>query len=107
MKTASETRLLGISLKQAPRTFQPFGDRVLLERAKADEVTAGGIILPANADGSEKINVSVVRAIGDAVTTVAVGDWVMHLPYATESVAINGSDFGVCRVDDLLGRLVQ
>lgn len=103
----NETKLLGVSVKEAPRRFRPLADRVLLERAKAEEVTAGGIILPVNADNSEKINVSVVRAVGPDVTVVKQGDWVTHLPYATEELTINGQQFGVARQEDILGVLEE
>lgn len=112
MKHTNEaTLLLGVSIKDAPRRFRPLGDRLLLERAKPEEVTAGGILLPVGADNSEKIHVSIVRALGPQVDGdeigVAVGSWVTHLPYATETVTINGQEFGVCRVDDILGVLEQ
>lgn len=106
-KKTDTTQLLGVKLSEAPRRFIPFGDRVLLERAKAEEVTAGGILLPVTAEGSEKVNVSIVRAVGADTSVVQPGDWVMHLPYAVEEVTINGQQFAVCRTEDLLGKLEE
>ena len=57
-------------------TIKPLSDRVLIEPAKAEEVTAGGIIIPDSA--KEKPLKGTVRAVGcgtkDEEMVVKAGD---------------------------------
>jgi co-chaperonin GroES (HSP10) len=103
MKT--ETVPIGAKLADAPRTFRPFGSRLLLERVKAVEVTAGGIILPKSKDDAERLFISIVRAVGPDVKNVQEKAWVVHLPYACEQIVINGHPFEVAQEEDILGVL--
>jgi len=101
----TETKPIGAQLADAPRSFRPLGDRLLLERVKPQEITAGGIHLPKSEGQAEKLFLSVVREVGPDVKEIKPGTWVVHLPYACEQIILNGHAFEVAHDDDILGVL--
>jgi chaperonin GroES len=84
--------------------IKPLADRVLIERAAAEEKTASGIIIPDTA--KEKPQRGTVVAVGpgkkDEPTTVSVGDSVLYGKYAGTEINIEGSDYLIMRESDLL-----
>jgi len=83
--------------------FQPLGDRVLVKIKEPETTTASGIIIPDNAS-KEKPNEAEVMAIGADVEHVAVGDKVLFAKYArTADVTIDGADYLVMEVSEILG----
>ena len=81
--------------------FQPLGKRVLVSRVEEATTTASGIIIPDNA--KEKPSQGKVLAISDEVTNVAVDDTVVFGKYAGSELSLDGSNYLVIEVDDLLG----
>lgn len=80
-------------------------DRVLIEQAPAEEVSAGGIIIPDQA--KEKPERGVVVAVGrgkslNEPTTVKVGDTVLYGKYAGTEIQIKGKDYLIMRESDIL-----
>ena len=65
-------------------TVKPLSDRVLIEPAAAEEITAGGIIIPDSA--KEKPLKGIVKAVGsgtkDEAMVVKEGDLVLYGKYA-------------------------
>ena len=59
---------------------KPQGERILVKREEIEEKSTGGIILTESYQ--EKPNQGEVRAIGDDVTTVKVGDTVVFGKYS-------------------------
>lgn len=84
--------------------MRPINDRVLVKPAKADEKTAGGIIIPDTA--KEKPQRGTVVAVGpgkdDQSMTVKQNDTVLYGKYAGQEVNHNGEDFVIMREDDIL-----
>ena len=84
--------------------MRPINDRVLVKPAKADEKTAGGIIIPDTA--KEKPQRGTVVAVGpgkeDHAMTVKQNDTVLYGKYAGQEVNHNGEDFVIMREDDIL-----
>lgn len=87
----------------------PLGDRVVLERAKAEETTAGGIVLPDAA--RDKPQRGRVVAIGDGhvksdgtkvALTVKEGDNVIFSSYAGEEISVGDDEFLLLRESDIL-----
>ena len=82
----------------------PLHDRVIVRPAKAEEKTAGGIIIPDTA--KEKPQRGTVVAAGpgkkDEPTTVAVGDVVLYGKYAGTEINIEGTDYLIMRESDIL-----
>ena len=82
----------------------PLHDRVIVEPAKAEEKTAGGIIIPDTA--KEKPQRGTVIAAGpgkkDEPVTVKAGDTVLYGKYAGTEISIEGTDYLIMRESDIL-----
>lgn len=81
---------------------QPIGDRVLVKIEEGEEKSAGGIYIPETAQ--EKTQVGVIEAIGDddEVITVKKGQKIMYDKYAGTSVTIEGKEFLLVKMQDIL-----
>lgn len=77
----------------------PLGDRVLLE-AQAEETTAGGIILAAQAQ--EKPQFAKVIDVGPKVEDVTPGDTVLFPRYGGTEVKFEGKTYHMLGEKDLL-----
>jgi len=82
----------------------PLHDRVIVKPAKAEEKTAGGIIIPDTA--KEKPQRGVVIAAGpgkkDEPVTVKVGDTVLYGKYSGTEIQLEGDDLLIMRESDIL-----
>ena len=92
--------------------IKPLADRVIIEPAEAEEVSAGGIILPDTAQ--EKPQQGKVVAVGpgkvsDAGTliesAVKKGDTVLYGKYSGTEVTIDGTEYSIMRESDILAVL--
>ena len=90
--------------------IRPLGDKVLVQRLEAAEMTAGGIVLPDSA--KEKPKEGVVVAVGEgrllddgtrASFTVKAGNKVLFTSYAGTEVEWNGEEYLIMREDEVLG----
>lgn len=90
--------------------LQPLHDRIVVEPAAHEEVSAGGIILPDSA--KEKPMRGTVIAVGPGKTLdsgktspvdVKVGDLVLYGKYSGTEVTVGGEDYVILRNDDVLG----
>jgi chaperonin GroES len=88
---------------------KPLGDKVLLKRLEAEEVTKGGIVLPDTA--KEKPKEGKILSLGDgklledgkrAPFQVKVGDRVLFSSYAGTEIKIEGEEFLILGEDDIL-----
>jgi chaperonin GroES len=89
--------------------IQPLGDRVLVERQEAEQVTAGGIVLPDTA--KDKPTRGTVISVGDgrllddgtrSKLQVKEGDQVLFLSYAGEEFKLGDRELLLMREDDIL-----
>jgi chaperonin GroES len=84
--------------------IKPLADRVLVEPAKAEEKTVGGIIIPDTA--KEKPQKGTVIAVGpgkkDEPMTVKEGDVVLYGKYSGTEITIDGNDYLIMRESDLV-----
>jgi len=82
----------------------PLHDRVIVKPAKAEEKTAGGIIIPDTA--KEKPQRGTVLAAGpgkkDEPVTVKVGDTVLYGKYSGTEIQLDGDDLLIMRESDIL-----
>ncbi len=82
----------------------PLHDRVIVKPAKAEEKTAGGIIIPDTA--KEKPQRGVVVAAGpgkkDEPMSVKAGDTILYGKYAGTEVSLEGEDYLIMRESDIL-----
>ncbi|MBL8088654.1 MAG: co-chaperone GroES [Chthonomonas sp.] len=90
-------------------TLQPLHDRIIIEAAAKEEVTAGGIILPDSAQ--EKPLRGTVLAVGPgkrldsgtlAPVDVKVDDVVLYGKYSGTEVTVDGKDYIILRAEDVL-----
>ena len=81
-------------------TIKPLGERVLVKMDKVEEKTAGGIFIPQTAQ--EKTQIAVVEAIGDEDKTVKVGQKILHDKYAGTSVKMDGEEYLILNIKDVL-----
>ncbi|MGJ8656207.1 MAG: co-chaperone GroES [Akkermansiaceae bacterium] len=88
----------------------PLGQRVLLKRTQAEEVSAGGIVLPDSAQ--EKPHEAIVVALGtggknedgsDFEFSVKVNDKVLIAKYGGTDVSVNGDEHLIMSESDILG----
>ena len=82
----------------------PLHDRVIVKPAKAEEKTAGGIIIPDTA--KEKPQRGKIVAVGsgkkDEPMTVKVGDNVLYGKYAGTEITVDGKEYLIMRESDIL-----
>ena len=88
---------------------RPLNDKVLIERAKAEDKTKGGIILPDSS--KEKPKEGVIVAVGQGRITdqgervafqVKKGDRVLFKSYAGTDVKIDGKDYILMSEEEIL-----
>lgn len=93
--------------------IRPLDDRVVVEPIEAEEMTAGGIVLPDTA--KEKPQRGTVVAIGPGKLldsgergelSVAVGDEVIYGKYGGTDIEINGEEVKILRESDILAKVV-
>lgn len=89
--------------------IQPLSDRLVVEAAAKESISAGGIILPDSAQ--EKPQKGKVIAAGPgkrldsgqlAALGVSVGDTVLYGKYSGTEVSVDGNDYIILRADDVL-----
>jgi chaperonin GroES len=82
----------------------PLHDRVIVRPAKAEEKTAGGIIIPDTA--KEKPQRGTVVAAGpgkkDEPVTVKIGDTVLYGKYSGTELTVEGEELLIMRESDIL-----
>jgi chaperonin GroES len=88
---------------------KPLDDRVLVKQSEAEEMTAGGIVLPDTAQ--EKPQRGVVEATGPGkmldggergTLSVKKGDEVFYGKYAGTNIKIEGEEYVILRESDIL-----
>ena len=89
--------------------LKPLGDRVIIQVAKEEEKTIGGIVLASSAQ--EKPQIGEVVAVGEgrtlengekAVLPVKVGDQVMFEKYAGSEVKFEGQEYLIVNGKDIM-----
>ncbi|MEK6644696.1 MAG: co-chaperone GroES [Planctomycetota bacterium] len=92
--------------------IRPLGDKVLIKRLEAENMTAGGIVLPDSA--KEKPKRGRVQAVGDgklldtgerAKLTVKKGDEVLFTSYAGTEIKLDGEEYIIMDETDILAIL--
>ena len=103
-----------MSSKAKKIALRPLDDRVVVEPLEAEEVTAGGIVLPDTA--KEKPQRGVVLAVGPGKLldsgergelSVAVGDEVIFGKYAGSDIEVDGREVKVLRESEILAKVIN
>ncbi|MBV9851775.1 MAG: co-chaperone GroES [Armatimonadetes bacterium] len=92
--------------------LKPLGDRIVVKALEAEQMSAGGIVLPDTA--KEKPQQGEVLAVGPGKTLdngkistvdVKVGDKVVYSKYGGTEIKVGGEEVIILRADDVLGVL--
>jgi len=93
--------------------LRPLDDRVVVEPLEAEEVTAGGIVLPDTA--KEKPQRGMVVSVGPGKLldsgdrgelSVAIGDEVIFGKYSGNDIEVDGSEVKILRETDILAKVL-
>jgi chaperonin GroES len=83
---------------------KPLADRVIVKLEKSEAKTASGIIIPDTAQ--EKTQIGVVMEVGPGTEkekiTVKVGEKVMHDKYAGTQLKIDGEEYLILKMSDII-----
>ncbi len=89
--------------------IQPLGDRIVVERDEAANVSVGGIYLPETAKNKPSRGVIICTGNGKllkdgsrAELQVKAGDHVLFLSYAGEEFKLDGKEYLLLREEDVL-----
>lgn len=84
--------------------IQPLGDRVLVKPLAAEEVTAGGIIIPDTAKEKPLKGqvIAVGKGIDDKALTVKVDDTVLYGKFVGTEVELEGTDYLIIQESEIL-----
>jgi chaperonin GroES len=93
--------------------LRPLDDRVVVEPMEAEQMTAGGIVLPDTA--KEKPQRGTVVSVGPGklmdsgergAMSVKVGDEVIYGKYSGTEIELNGQDVKILREADILAKVL-
>jgi chaperonin GroES len=94
--------------------LKPLDDRVVVEPMDAEEVTAGGIVLPDTAKEKPQRGTVVATGPGKLLEdgkrgemSVATGDEVIYGKYAGSDIEIDGREVKILRESDILAKVVK
>ena len=89
--------------------IRPLDDRIVIQQSTAEEVTAGGIVLPDSAQEKPQRGEVVAAGPGKLLDSgergtmdLNVGDQVFYAKYSGTNVEINGEDYVILRESDIL-----
>ncbi len=94
-------------------SLRPLDDRVVVQPHEAEDVTAGGIVLPDAA--KEKPQRGKVVAVGPGklldsgdrgTLSVAVGDEVIYGKYSGTEIEVDGHEVKILRENDILAKVI-
>jgi chaperonin GroES len=94
----------------AKLNIRPLGDKIIVKRVEAEEVTAGGIVLPDSA--KEKPKRGVVQAVGNGrlldtgergTMQLKAKDEVLFTNYAGTEIKVDGEEYLIMDESDVLG----
>jgi chaperonin GroES len=94
--------------------LNPLDDRVVVQPLEAEEMTAGGIVLPDTA--KERQQRGKVVAVGPgrlldsgerSAVSVKIGDEVLFGKYGGTDIEIDGEDVKILRESDILAKIVD
>ena len=87
--------------------LKPLGDRVVIKKLEAEEKTKSGIVLPSSA--KEQPQMAEIMAIGGDILKdekkkdqIKVGDTVIFSQYAGTEVKIDGEEYTILKLTDIL-----
>ena len=93
--------------------LRPLDDRVVVEPSEAEEVTAGGIVLPDAAQEKPQRGKIVAVGAGKLLDSgnrgelsVRIGDEVIYGKYGGSDVEVDGEELKILRESDILAKVI-
>ncbi len=93
--------------------LRPLDDRVVVEASAAEEVTAGGIVLPDAAQEKPQRGVVISTGPGRLLDSgnrgelsISVGDEVIYGKYGGSDIEVDGEEYKILRETDILAKVV-
>jgi chaperonin GroES len=80
--------------------LKPVGERVVAQSIEAESKTASGLYLPEAA--KEKSKIAEVKAIGEGVKNIKVGDRIVYKEYSTTEIKVDGQEYLIIKTEDIL-----
>ncbi len=97
----------------AKLNLRPLDDRVVVQPSEAEEVTAGGIVLPDAAQEKPQRGKVVAVGVGKLLDSgnrgelsVSVGDEVIYGKYGGSDIEVDGQELKILRESDILAKVV-
>ena len=94
--------------------LRPLDDRIVVEGLEAEEVTAGGIVLPDAAREKPQRGTVIATGPGKQLDSgnrgelsVIVGDEVIYGKYGGSDVEVDGDEYKILRESDILAKVVH
>ncbi len=94
--------------------LRPLDDRIVVEPVEAEEMTAGGIVLPDTAKEKPQRGIAIAVGCGKLLDSgergelsVAVGDEVIYGKYAGSDIEVEGREVKILRESDILARVIK
>ena len=100
--------------KDSSINLRPLDDRVVVEPVEAEQMTAGGIVLPDSAQ--EKPQRGIVIAVGcgklldngnRSEMSIVIGDEVIYGKYSGNDIEVDGREVKILRESDILAKVVK
>lgn len=85
-------------------SIRPIGNRVLIKALKAEEKTAGGIILtPSSSKANPNVGEVIAVGNGEDVKILKKGDCIIHSEYTGTKVKDGNEEYIIIDFDSILG----
>ena len=81
--------------------FKPLGEKVLVKEVQAENKTASGIYIPDSA--KEKPSTANVVAVGSEIKEIKKNDNVVFGQYSGTKINLEGQDYLILELKDILG----
>ncbi len=82
--------------------IKPLKDKVAVKFVEEEEKTKSGIVLPDTAKGEKPQQGEVIAVGNDVEDAVKVGETVVFDKYAGNTVSVDGTDYMIVKLDDIL-----
>jgi len=82
--------------------IKPLKDKVAVKFVVEEEKTKSGIVLPDTAKGEKPQQGEVIAVGNDVEDAVKVGETVVFDKYAGNTVSVDGTDYMIVKLDDIL-----
>lgn len=88
-------------------SIKPLGERIVIKKLEKEETTKSGIVLPSSAQKqpqyAEVVAISdQVRNNDDYKNSIEIGDRVIYSQYAGTDVKVDGEDYIILKMEDVL-----